>query len=113
MSKGKNSPNISRLVSQIRQISLDAQDHSEPIDFGVIQSDKSLICDGFDVPIPKDDYLICRSLSHGTIVTTEVNGHKHNVKIPALKQGDRVLVAWLGNDAIVIDVLTDAADVWR
>ncbi|MFR7696808.1 MAG: hypothetical protein ACLU0A_05575 [Roseburia sp.] len=31
--------------------------------------------------------------------------HSHSVTIPAVKAGDRVLVAWIQSEAVVIDVI--------
>ncbi|MCL2087663.1 MAG: hypothetical protein FWH05_08750 [Oscillospiraceae bacterium] len=37
------------------------------IDFGVIQNDMSLLLNKFPKPIPKDDYLVCRSVAQGAV----------------------------------------------
>ncbi len=40
--------------------------------------------------------------------------HKHDIKIPekmrSLKPGDTVLVAWIGSDAVIIDIVVEGAD---
>ncbi|MEF9974871.1 MAG: hypothetical protein RR296_06285 [Clostridia bacterium] len=103
---------MSRFVSVIRDICGGTQDDGLVLDIGEIQADKSLLCNTFDIPIPKDDYLICRSLAHGKIDTSPANSHTHTVTIPKVKPGDHVLVAFVGNDAVVVDVLCDANDVF-
>ncbi len=104
------------------------------LDFGSIQSDMSLITNRFPKPIPQSDYLVCRQLTLGAENTpiyvkplTQENGdfdgrhglhvsgngrHRHILLIPekmrSLKAGDRVLVAWVGDDACVIDIILPA-----
>lgn len=130
------------------------------LDFGVIQSDYSLLTNTYPIPIPKADYLVLRQLTLGNTgspltVTTE-NGlhehtgngththdggshgghtggdgahshdggshghggagtHSHTVLIPEkmrwLKPGDRVLVAWVQHDAIVLDIILPATEI--
>lgn len=48
--------------------------------------------------------------SHG-----QAGGHTHNVTIPekmrSIRPGDHVLVAWVQNDAVVLDIIVNAADI--
>ena len=62
----------------------------EPLEFGEIQGDYSLLTNKFPIPIPKSDYLVCR------LLMTDPN---------KLIPGDHVLVAWIGSDPVVIDVI--------
>ena len=39
--------------------------NAAPLDFGVIQDDYSLKLNGFDKPVPKGDYSVCRQLTLG------------------------------------------------
>lgn len=55
------------------------------LDFAEIKGNRMLVTNTFPVPIPEGSYTICSKVSD------------------KLKQGDRVLVAWVGNDAVVID----------
>lgn len=57
------------------------------LDFGEIQENGSLLTNTFPVPMPKGQYSVCRSLSYVT-------------------SGSRVLVAWVQNEAVVIDIIT-------
>ena len=85
------------------------------LDFGEIQANGSLKTNTFPVPIPKGDYTICRLAAGLTLSTSEqswlnkapsgVPLHSHSVTIPAVKAGDRVLVAWIQSEAVVIDVI--------
>ena len=90
------------------------------VDYGTIRADMSLVTDAFPIPIPQRDYIICRSLAIGganTVIskTSTNSGHAHDVlagdKYRWLKPGDRVLVAWRGNDACVIDIIIPATAV--
>lgn len=76
------------------------------LDFGEIQLNGSLITNTFPVPIPRGDYSICRYLNSIFLETEECEDHTHVVKLPAVCAGDRVLVAWVQNEAVVIDVIT-------
>ncbi len=94
------------------------------LDFGEIQPNESLLTNTFPVPISKGDYSILRHLTLGGVgetltVTTEKkesgNGdevHLHEVLIPeklrSLRAGDKVLVAWVQNEAVVIGLVVNS-----
>lgn len=97
------------------------------LDFGIINADYSLTCNSFPCPVPKSDYSVCRQLLYDPSVPlteTYVDGdhdhygavpsepHQHKVKLPKkmrwLKPGDKVLVAVMGNEFCVIDIIYDA-----
>lgn len=91
-----------------------------PLDFGSIQPDYSLITNTFPVPIPKSDYVVCRcvgGLSVGisggehTKHETGTGAHEHTASLPAIQPGNRVLVAWVQNEAVVIDVIISASSI--
>lgn len=83
------------------------------MDFGEIDSQYRLITNQFQQPIPKGDYSVCRHLCGGpgnnfnwrTQSDTDGNPHSHLTFPPKLAPGDRVLVAWIGDEACVIDVV--------
>lgn len=85
------------------------------LDFGEIQGNYSLMTNTFPVPIPQGDYSVCRHVGgltfeisrgshdgHGEGGTGE---HMHTVEPPAIEPGDRVLVAWVQSEAVVVDVI--------
>ena len=89
------------------------------LDFGEIQSNGSLVTNTFPVAVPKGQYSVCR---HVGGLSFEISGgghegheeqtldhntgsHVHMVKPPEVKPGDRVLVAWVQSEAVVIDVI--------
>lgn len=58
------------------------------IELGVINSNLSLTPDSIDADIAQGEYLICSGLD--------------------LEDGDRVLIAWAGNEPVVIAVVTES-----
>lgn len=117
MAKGDNSPGISKLAGVFQSMIDKSQDTSLLLDFGEIQSDKSLLTNTYPIPIPKTDYVVCRHLkSHSATTSSRSVGdhgsHSHTVGInQKLEVGDRVLVAWVQDDPVVIDVILNADDV--
>lgn len=83
------------------------------LDFGEIQGNGSLLTNTFPVPIPKGDYSICRQLTlgkaGGKFSCTDEEPPEHTVRIPdkmrSAGPGDRVLVAWVQNEAVVVDII--------
>lgn len=83
------------------------------LDFGEIQENGSLITNTFPVPIPKGDYSVCRQLTLGKVgeefTSTNEKPPEHSVVIPekmrSVEPGDRVLVAWVQNEAVVVDIV--------
>ena len=124
MSGGNNTPGISKFAGVLKEIAAGAQDNTPVLDFGEIQADYSLLCNTYEIPIPKSDYLICRGLTYSdsesnttSYTTAGGDSHRHTVSVVRdkdkhVKVGDRVLVAWVGNDAVVVDVITAADDLF-
>ena len=90
-------------------------DTSLCLDFGEIQGNGSLITNTFPVAIPKGQYSVCRHVGGLSFTTSggKHGGHSsgdgshgHTITPPQIKPGDRVLVAWVMNEACVIDVVT-------
>ena len=87
------------------------------LDFGEIREDGCLLTNTFSVPIPKSGYRVCRSLMIGNAgdpfcdvrVTVPDGTGEGSAYIPErmrkLKPGDRVLVAWVQNIAVVVDII--------
>lgn len=103
---------------------------SVPVELGTINSNMSLTTDSMMSPIPKGQYMVDSRLCCGTYDTSSTththdggshgghdsgsgthahSGGDHTHRIPeefrALKAGDRVLVAWCGNEAVVIAIV--------
>lgn len=121
MSKGDNSPGVSRLAGVFQDLAKKQVPTALLLDFGVIQEDKSLLTNMYELPIPQSDYVVCRHLKSRTVsVNTssysvgDYGSHSHTVEVATrepLKVGDRVLVAWVQNDAVVVDVIVAASSV--
>lgn len=112
-------PGTSKLASVLSSRMKKENESPLVLDFGEIQTNGSLLTNTFPVPIPKGDYSVCRhvgSLSftisegghtghEGQTSTYHTGSHSHTVKPPSIKAGDRVLVAWVQSEAVVIDVI--------
>lgn len=147
MNPSSGNPGLNKLAATLQgQIHRNQEANSALIfDYGEIQSDYSLLTNTYPIPIPKEDYMVCRQLTLGAtgayLTKTigndgthdhgdsgEHNGHTggngahdhvgegphgHTVLIPEnmrkLLPGDRVLVAWIQNDATVIDIVLPAS----
>lgn len=170
MSKGDNSPGLSKLAGVMVGMARNFQDTSLVLDFGQIQGDGSLLTNTYPIPIPASDYLVCRGcvLPNSEVITSNSTtaknnshrhkfedaltlkgttdaqsspeSHSHSVEVPVtgivteyttstqrshnhgvdiarpsqrkLKAGDRVLVAWVYNDAVVIDIIKSASEIF-
>ena len=84
------------------------------LDFGKIESDYGLITNTFPVKIPNGDYTVCRHVTGMSLGASggSHGGHEygngsqsHSIPVPGLSPGDHVLVAWVQNEAVVIDVI--------
>lgn len=123
------SPGASRLARVISNRMKNEMESPLTIDFGRIQANGSLLTDTFPVPIPKGEYAVCRHLTLGQTGSglaqvsggmhshdggVEGGGHTHVVPVPekmrGIAPGDRVLVAWVQSEAVVVDIVTNA---WR
>lgn len=107
-------PGTSRLASVLcRRMKM--ENASPPgMEFGTIQANGSLLTDTFKIPIPKGDYSVCRLVGGLSYPITEGehsghNGgdgsHRHTAYPPKIRAGDRVLVVWVQNEAVVVDVI--------
>ncbi|MCB5522646.1 LysM peptidoglycan-binding domain-containing protein [Blautia schinkii] len=101
------------LQQRIKETMEDGIGDIEP-DFGVIGKDGSLTTNMFPIPIPKGEYYLGRLVSglkinisggsHGG--HNSGNGsHEHSVTLPKVKAGDTVLVTWVKNTPVVVDVV--------
>ncbi|MBR5193093.1 MAG: hypothetical protein IKW37_01545 [Bacteroidaceae bacterium] len=98
------------------------------LELGTINGNMALQVDSLSNAIPKGEYMVALRLTIGTIslsttavgLTTEeasgpeshshtIDSHGHKVTLPgqlrALSAGDRVLVAWAGNEPVIIDIV--------
>lgn len=106
-------PGASRLASVLSKRMKRETEAPLVLDFGGIQANGSLLTNTFPKPIPKGEYSVCRQLTLGKTgecfsYTDEILP-EHRVVIPeklrSLRAGDRVLVAWVENEAVVVDII--------
>jgi len=115
------SSGASKLAQVIAERIASQTQRPDALELGTIQADMSLKLDRFAVPVPKGEYLVCRSLTlqdpMATTMETTVGDHgthTHGVPRPAqlapLAPGDRVIVAWVndGIDPVIIDVVVNS-----
>lgn len=87
------------------------------LEFGVISDNLYLTVDSIGTPIPKGDYMVSLSLTHSDYkgYTPEDGGadtEPHTHRVPSvfrgIQPGDRVLVAWVGFEPVVIDIIVSS-----
>ena len=129
--------NIERLnASYIAGMQKVARGHRQTVlELGTINGNMSLSVDSLGGQIPAGDYLVSLHLTHDTYRTTkEVHHHEggthsqavgsgyhthddglHDHRVPSvfrrLQAGDRVLVAWAGHQAVVVDIVVPGTTV--
>lgn len=85
------------------------------IELGRIGNNQSLMTDSLRTAIPKGEYMISLTLTGENKTSSETDNNtvaNHCHQLPdstrALKAGDRVLVAWCGNEPIVIAIVVSS-----
>lgn len=84
------------------------------VELGNIGNGLSLTTDSMKRPIPKGAYMVDLMLVSKTYRTSSetVQGVAHTHRLPddfrTLKAGDRVLVAWCGNEPVVIAIVVSS-----
>lgn len=105
-------------------------EHPLVLDFGIINDDYSLTTNTFPKPIPKGDYSVCRAVTYdpGVPLTQSYDdgahsqpdagyggAHTHDIRLPEkmywIRPGDKVLVAWVQDEAVVIDLVYSSSRV--
>ena len=76
------------------------------LELGTVQSHMSITTDSLQAVIPKGDYMVNLMLTGGR-TTSKVEEHTHSLPdgFRGLQPGDRILVAWCGNEPVVIAVV--------
>ena len=89
------------------------------MELGTINGNLSLTPDSLPVQIPKGDYMVNLMLTGGSYKTdSDTHSHDgggkytHSHELPgcfrSLKGGDRVLVAWCGNEPVVVAIVVSS-----
>lgn len=88
------------------------------MDLGIVNPNLSITTDSLQAAIPKGDYMVnlaltgSLSISGGSHGGHETGSGTHSHELPAsfrgLRAGDRVLVAWCGNEPVVIAIVVSS-----
>lgn len=83
------------------------------LELGRINDNLSLSTDSLRTAIPKGDYMVALHLSGISYRTSqEPAGEPHSHGLPdvfrQLQAGDRVLVAWCGNEPVIISIVVSS-----
>ena len=88
------------------------------IELGIVNANLSITTDSLPAEIPKGDYMVDLRLTGGLGISggtheghEEGNGtHSHTLpsSFRGLRAGDRILVAWCGNEPVVIAIVTSS-----
>lgn len=114
-------PNIQRLGDGLSGRMKRTAQESVPttLELGRINGDMSLTVDGLSNTIPNGSYMVSLWLTHDTyfsydeVNSIEVEPHYHRAPsvFRSLEPGDRVLVAWVGHEPIVLTIVTSSVTV--
>lgn len=117
----KGNPGIQKLAATLTGRMKKENESPLVLDFGIINADFSLETNTFPIPIPKNDYTVCRSVAYGkegsVFEKVKYKGENYGGEVPlpktmkSIEPGDSVLVAWVQNEAVVIDVILSAAKI--
>ena len=83
------------------------------IELGTVNSNLSITPDSLRVPIPMGDYMVNLQLTGGRYTDYarfEDSAHRHELPeaFRGLKPNDRILIAWCGNEPVVIAVVVSS-----
>ena len=119
------SSNMQRLGDTLASRMKKTSDAAVPttIELGTINTNLSLTTDSLPTPIPKGDYMVNLMLACGSYKTSSEththsgsdhshSGGAHSHELPSgfrgLRAKDRVLVAWCGNEPVVIAIVVSS-----
>ena len=108
---GKNMQRLGNVLAD--RMNRTAQANSTlPLELSTINRDGSLKTDSLNGNISPADYMVdirLTAASYETSKITLVDSEEHNHKLPSvfrqLQAGDRVLVAWVGNEPVIVAIL--------
>lgn len=92
----------SRMISASKYVA-----GSASLVLGKITTGMGLKLDDVPYTLSSDEYMVCRTaiLNSSQRVTKSAENHTHGLNIPTLAVGDRVLVARVGSEPVIIDVV--------
>lgn len=102
------STNIQRFASIMSSRMKQTSNAAVPttLELGTVQSNMSITTDSLQAAIPRGDYMVNLSLTGGRTTST-VEEHTHTLpnSFRGIQPGDRILVAWCGNEPVVIAIV--------
>ena len=83
------------------------------IELGIVNANMSITPDSLRAAIPKGDYMVSLLLTSGRFTAdASYDGYTHKHELPeairGLRPGDRILIAWCGDDPVVIAVVVSS-----
>lgn len=78
------------------------------MELGRINANLSLTPDSLQATIPKGDYMVNLMLTGGTSITGGDHSHALPSAFRGIQAGDRVLVAWCGNEPVVVAIVVSS-----
>lgn len=118
---GKNIERLGRVIARrATKTATDLQGKVPgKVELGTIDSNLALVPDSIRLPIPKGDYMLTLTLT-GDFLTedetptcSEGGTCTHHHRLPenefrTIQPGDRVLIAWCGNEAVVVSIVVSS-----
>ena len=105
------SSNVERLGSLLSNQMKKTSNAAVPvaIELGKVNANLSITTDSLRTPIPKGDYMVNVMLTGSFSTSGASHGDgTHSHSFPGIKPGDRILVAWCGNEPVVIAVVVSS-----
>ena len=81
------------------------------IELGIVNANLSITTDSLQAAIPKGDYMVNLMLTganEGHETGDGTNSHTLPGAFRGIRAGDRILVAWCGNEPVVIAIVTSS-----
>lgn len=116
---GKSTQRLGNVLASRMQNTVQAHNRA-PLELGTIESDLSLVIDGMAGRISPKNYMVDIRLTHDSYETDKrAHSHsggdhshsdgEHRHRLPScfrkLQPGDRVIVAWVGNEPVITAIV--------
>lgn len=103
------SSNIQRLGNTLANRMKKTADAAVPttLELGSIRDNLSLTTDSLRSLIPRGEYMVNLMLTDAAVIGEEA-GNELPGSFRSIKDGDRVLVAWCGNEPVVIAIVVSS-----
>lgn len=104
------SKNMQRLGATLSNRMKRTADGAVPttVELGIVNSNLSITTDSLQAAIPKGDYMVNLMLTGNRSISGDGHSHDMPSAFRGLRAGDRVLVAWCGNEPVVIAIVVSS-----